>query len=111
MKFLLKFIAKVVLNGLAFYVAQNYVSGFVVTGGVEVLIVGALVLAILNTFLRPILKIISAPLLWVTFGLFNIVLNMFILWLADQVLTQIAITNLGTLFWVSIIVALANTFL
>lgn len=110
MGFLIKFIAKAALNGAALYVAQLYFSKFVLAGGLETIIAGALVLAVLNTFLRPILKLIATPLLWFTFGLFNIVIHVAILWIADQMLTQVAVGDLSTLFWVSIIVAIANSF-
>lgn len=108
--FLAKFIAKIVLNSVALYVAALYFPGFILTGGFTTLIIAAIVLAILNTFLRPIIRLVTLPLIWITFGLFNIIINMVILWAADQFLIQLTITNLATLFWVSIVVALANTF-
>lgn len=110
MGLLIKFAAKTILNGLALYVATVYLSGFILTGGVETLIVGGVVLALLNVIVRPILRIVSAPLIWISFGLFNIVIHVLILWLADQFLTQVAIADTSTLFWASIIVAVANTF-
>lgn len=109
MGFLLKFIARLILNGLALYAAGIYFPNFVITGGLETLLIGALVLAVLYAFLRPILRLIATPLVWLTFGLFNIVISVLILWSADQMLTQVAINDLTTLFWVSIIVAAANT--
>lgn len=105
-----KFAARIILNGIALYVAESYFPGFLLSGGLETLIAGALVLAVLNTFLRPILMLATLPLRWLTFGLFNIVIYGTILWLADSFLTQITITDLSTLFWVTIIVAIANAF-
>lgn len=110
MGFLTKLIARFLLNGLALYVATLYFPKFVLAGGAESLAAGALVLTVLNLFLRPILKLVSTPLIWVTFGLFNIVIHVAILWLADLVLTQLTIGDLPTLFWVSIIIAIANSF-
>ncbi len=110
MGFLIKFIAKVVLNGVALYIATRYLSGFILTGGITTFIIGALVLTLLNVFVRPVLRIISAPLVWVTFGFFNLVINMVLLWAADKILTQLSIQDLTTLFWTSIIIALANAF-
>lgn len=110
MRFILKFIARVLLNGIGLYLATAYVAGFSITGGTETIIVGALVLALLNTFVRPILRFVSAPLVWITFGLFGLVINMFILWIADTLLTQLAIDGLAALFWSSLIIGLANAF-
>lgn len=110
MAFLIKFISRTLLNAVALYIASFYFAGFLITGGGGTIIIGGLLLAVLNSFLRPILRLISAPLVWITFGLFNLVINAFILWLADRFLTQLAIADLGTLFWVSIILSLANSF-
>lgn len=106
--FLTKFIAKIVINAIALWVAKTYFPGFVLSGGVETILVGALVLTILNIFVAPILRLIATPLLWLTFGMFGIVINILLLWFADQFLVQLTIANLSTLFWVSIIVAVAN---
>ena len=110
MEFITKLVGKVLLNGAALYVAGLYLPGFILLGGFEALAVGAIVLTVLNAFVRPILRLISTPLIWITFGLFNIVIHVLILWLADQFLTQLAITDLQTLFFASIIIAIANAF-
>lgn len=111
MGFFAKFAARIILNGIALYLAESYFPGFILAEGLEGLIAGALVLALLNTFLRPILRLASLPLRWLTFGLFNIVIYGIILWIADSFLTQITIADFSTLFWVTIIVAIANAFL
>ena len=105
-----RFIVKIVLNGAVLYFAQKFFPGFVLAAGWDVLIIGALVLATLNIFVRPVLKIITTPLIWITLGLFNLVINMLILWMTDQILLQLTITDLKTLFLVSIITAIANIF-
>lgn len=110
MGFVSKLVARVVLNGIALYVAVVYFPNFKLGGGAEIFIVAALILTFLNAFLRPILKLISLPLIWLSFGIFNIVIHVLILWVADLILTQLAILDFATLFWVSIIIAIANSF-
>lgn len=105
-----KLAAKFVLNGAALYAAGHYLPGFAISGGIVTLVIAAALLTVLNTFLRPVLRLIATPLVWGTFGLFNFVINMFVLWLADQFLTQVAIADLKTLFFASVIIALANSF-
>lgn len=109
MGFLMKFLTRIVLNGAALYIATVYFAGFILTGGIETLIIAAVILALLNTFLRPIIHFVALPFVWITFGLFNFVIYIIILKIADAFLWQITITNLPTLFWVSIVVALANS--
>ena len=80
------------------------------TGGWQAIVLGALVLALLHTFLRPILRLITAPIRWITLGLFNLVINMALLALADFLLPSLSVTGLPTLFWTSLIIAVANAF-
>lgn len=110
MGFISKVVARVILNGVALYIAVAYFPNFKLEGGAEIFLVAALVLTFLNAFLRPILRLISLPLIWLSLGVFNIVIHILILWVADVVLTQLTITDFTTLFWVSIIIATANSF-
>lgn len=105
-----KFIIRVFLNGLGLYIAGAYIPGFHLTGGVKTLAISAGLLALLYTVLRPFLRLITAPLVWVTFGLFNIAINMALLWGADLALAELQIENITTLFYVSLIIAIANIF-
>lgn len=111
MGFLTKLIAKILLNGGALYVARIYVPGFLLAEGSYTLAFGGLVLALLNIFVRPLLRFIASPLVWITFGLFNIVIHVAILWIADTLLTQLTITSFSALFWAAIIIAIANIFI
>ena len=105
-----KFIVKVLLNGLGLYLASAYIPGFHLYGGIKTLAISAVLLALLYTVIRPFLRLITAPLVWVTFGLFNIAINMALLWGADRALPELAIDNITTLFYVSIIIAVVNIF-
>lgn len=106
---MIRLIAKLVINGVVLYAATRYFPGFILEGGIETFAVGALLLTLLNVFLRPILTLLATPFIWLTFGLFNIVIHIAILWIADTLLASLVITNLSTLFWVSIIIAIINS--
>ena len=53
------------------------------------LFVTAIVLGILNAFIKPILVIISAPLTCATLGLFMFVINAVMIWLLGQFTSQL----------------------
>ena len=93
------------------YAASIYVPGFALTGGFETVIAGAVVLTFLNVFIRPILKLVTSPLLWLTFGLFSIVIHIALFWFADQLIAEIAITELSTLIGMALAFAFANSLL
>lgn len=103
-----KLILRVLLNGLGLYFAESYLQGFSLSGGLQTIVISAIVLTLLFTIVRPILRVITAPLVWITFGLFNIVIAMALLWTADWILAELAIENIQTLFYLSIIIGIIN---
>jgi len=67
-----------------------------------------LILALANTFARPILKIVSAPLIFITMGLFLIIINAIILFAVDWFIEALEITSLWGYLWGAIIIAVVN---
>ncbi len=77
----------VILNGLALYGLIYFLPNEVVyTGGFTFFILAGFVLGILNVFLKPIIKFISLPFVFLSGGLFLIVINAFILWVLQYIL-------------------------
>jgi putative membrane protein len=103
-----KFILRIIANALAIFVAVRLVEGISFTGDVLDYIVVGIVLALANTFIRPILKIVSAPLIFITMGLFMIVINAIILFAVSWFIEALSITGLMSYFWGTIIIAIAN---
>ncbi len=108
MNFLARLILKIILNGVALWLAERYVPGFALAGGTQSLVLDALVLALLNFFVRPVLRLLTTPLRWLTLGLFNIVINIAILWLAQKLVPQLIIHDFLALLWTSLIVGFMN---
>lgn len=61
----------------------------------ETLLIFAVVLGLLNAIVLPILNIIALPLTCLTLGLFALVLNVAVFYLAGELVTGIEITILG----------------
>lgn len=97
-------IVRVLANTAALYVAQRFVSGFVVIGGWERYLLAGVLLGLLNLIVKPILKFISFPLIILTLGLFTLVINAFILWTVDYAFDFITIHSLVALGWGTLIV-------
>lgn len=95
-------------NILAIYLANLWVPGFAVAGGWKEYLVAGLALGVLNLIVRPILKIITFPLIIISLGLFLIVINSIILWLAAQLTGYIVIENYVALLWATLVVAAVN---
>ncbi len=58
------------------------------------LLVTALVLTLLSMIARPVLQLLSAPINFVTLGAFNIVINVFLFWLAANLVDGFSIGTL-----------------
>jgi putative membrane protein len=93
-----KIILGIVLNGLALYVLLQVVEEITYTGGVKFFVIGGLVLGILNLIVKPIFKIVTFPLIFLTGGLFLIVINALILWFLSYFLGVIEFRDVTLTF-------------
>jgi putative membrane protein len=75
---------RLLINASALWVATQIVPGISFTGDWRRLLIVALVFGVLNACVRPVLMILSIPLLILTLGLFTLVLNAFMLWITSE---------------------------
>jgi len=80
-----KFILRWAINAVALFVAVRFVPGIHLQSGWISIIWLALIFGLLNAFLRPLLKLLTCPLIVLTLGLFTLLLNTFLFWLTGQV--------------------------
>ena len=71
-------------------------------------VIAAFVIALLNNFLRPILLVLSLPFTIVTMGLFILVINAVIIWLASKVVPSFQIDGFGTAFVAALLITALN---
>lgn len=80
-----KFIGKLLVTACAAIIAAYFIDGVKIDNSVTAILL-ALVLALLNSFVKPILVILTIPLTIITLGLFLLVINILIIkWAADIV--------------------------
>src|SRR5258708_35398870 len=73
---------QVVLNAAALWLAASLVPGIHYTGGLVWLLLAGLVLGLLNLLVKPLLTFLSLPLIVLALGLFYLVINGLVLYLA-----------------------------
>ena len=88
----MKTFLKLILTALAVVVLANILPGVTVDGYGTALIV-AVVIAILNMFVRPLLIFLTLPATIVTLGLFLFVINAVIILLADNLVSGFAVSG------------------
>jgi len=89
--------------GLGF--ATLFVSGIKAKNFLAFLIAAA-VLGIINTFLRPALWFLTAPLSVVTFGIFALIINALMIMLAAALVPNFEVKGFGSAFWGAVIMAI-----
>jgi putative membrane protein len=93
-----KFLVKVVLLAVVFYFVAKYVPGIVVDQnpdavlGLSITFVWlALLFAVINAVLRPVLKLFSLPFVILTLGLFYLVINAALLGITAAVSSKLQV--------------------
>jgi putative membrane protein len=82
----MKLLIRWIISSLSLFVAAWLVPGIrVESSGLTVFVAMALILGLVNAFVRPLLKLLSCPLILLTLGLFILVINGFTLWLASAI--------------------------
>ena len=103
----MSWIAKLLLSALSVIIASYILRGVHVDGFLTALII-ALVIAVLNIFLRPILVILTIPITIVTFGLFLLIINALIVLMAEALISGFVVDGLGWAVLFSLIVSFVN---
>ncbi|MEI8241784.1 MAG: phage holin family protein [bacterium] len=75
------------------------------------LLIAALVLGVLNAFVRPLLRLISLPFIILTFGFFLLVINALLLWLTSNLVHGFHVAGFWPAAWASLVVSLVSVFL
>lgn len=73
-------------------------------------LVFALVLGLLNAFLRPIILLLTLPLTLLTLGLFTLVINAFVFWIATWFPLGVHVPDFGAAFLDALIVSVVSFF-
>ena len=76
---------RLLINAAALWLATRLVRGISFDGDWRLLFVVALVFGMLNVLVRPVLKLLTLPILILTLGLFIFVLNAVMLWLTGAI--------------------------
>ena len=101
------FVFRWAVTTVAVMVASSLLHG-IRYDSVAALIGAALLLGIFNAFIRPVLLILSAPLILVTLGFFILVVNALLLLLVPSVVSGFHVDGFWSAFWGAIIISLIS---
>ncbi len=102
-------------NAFALWLAQKYIPGFSIKANLWQLILIALILSLLNFFLKPLLTLLLGPVIALTLGLGIIIVNAIIIYLLpilanniDFLRGSITIETIPALIFTTLIVGAVN---
>lgn len=106
----MKTITHWIISALAIAVAAYLLPGVHVTGLVAALVL-AVVLGFINSFIRPLLILLTLPLSIITLGLFSLVINALLILLASRIVPGFSVDGFLWAFIFGIVLALVNAVL
>jgi putative membrane protein len=101
------FVFRWMVTTVAVMVAPAFISG-IRYDTVGALIGAALLLGILNAFVRPVLLILSAPLILVTLGFFILVINALMLFWVPSMVMGFHVDGFGSAFWGALLIGIIS---
>jgi putative membrane protein len=101
---------RLLLNALAILITAYLLPG-VTVGGPLTAIVVAVVLGLINLFIKPILVILTLPITILTLGLFYVFINAILIQLTSAIVRGFDVTNFWWAVLFSIVLAIVNAFL
>ena len=95
------------INAVALW-AADALWGSVTIHGWAAFLIGSAVLGVANTILRPVLALLTLPLILVTFGFFYLVINIAMVALAEWIAPNLSIDGFWTYVGVVVVVWAVN---
>jgi putative membrane protein len=91
----MKIFFSILLNASILYAIAYLIPEVVALGGWQLYLIAGVILGVLNTFIKPILKVLGFPFIIITFGLFTLVINGVILLLLQKIITLLNIAGVS----------------
>lgn len=101
------FVIRWIITTIAVMVAAAFING-IRYDSLPALIGAALLLGILNAFVRPVLLILSAPLILFTLGFFILIVNGLMLFWVPSIVRGFHVDSFGSAFWGSILISVVS---
>lgn len=99
---MVSFFIKWLVNIVALFVVIHTVAG-VSAANSNVVIVAALIIGLLNAFLKPVLILLTLPLTIVSLGLFTLIINAFMFYLASKFVAGFTVAGFWSAFWAALL--------
>jgi len=103
----MRLVLRWLISALTLVLIAYYVPGIIVVSFYSALI-AALILGLINAVIRPLIIILTLPVNILTLGLFTLVINALMFWLASSVVKGFYVSSFMAAFWGALIMWLVS---
>jgi putative membrane protein len=93
---------------LALILAGNFIAGFTITSNFTDLLIAAGTFTLINWLLRPLIKALLSPIIFLTLGLFTLVINAGMLYLLDILSLNVTLSGTEPLIYGTLLITGVN---
>src|SRR5262245_41198497 len=109
------FLIRLLINAIALWVSVRLVPGVRFQGALLPFFGVALVFGVVNATIRPVLKLLTLPIIFLTLGIFALVVNGLMLmltsYLSEVLGLGFSVTGFFPAFWGALVVSIVSTIL
>lgn len=109
-EFMTRLVLRWALNSLALFIVMRLITGIQIDRFQDLLL-ATLVIGLLNVFLRPIIVLLTLPVTLLTLGLFTLVINGLIFYLASHLVSGFHVAGFGAAFLAALLFSLFSSVL
>ena len=96
------------LNAVALWLAATLVPGVHLTSDFGEVLLVALLFGVVNAVVKPLVKLVTLPFIFLTLGLLTLVINAGMLMLTDRLATGLAVDDFGSAFLGALVISIVN---
>lgn len=107
----MRIIIRLLINAAALWVAAQLLDGITLSDQPVAVAIVAIVFGLINSLIRPIVKLLTFPITIVTLGLFTLIINAAMLQLTDWLTSGLDVVGFWTSVFGGIVISLVSWFL
>lgn len=105
----MKLLLRILITSVLVMIIAHFMSGVTLEDGIKTSFIVAIVLGLLNFFVKPILTLFTLPITVLTLGLFLLVINALIIMLCSYFVDGFEVNSFWTALFFSIILSLSQS--
>jgi len=105
---IVRFLVRWIVSVMGLFIAANLLSNNIHYSSTIAIVTAGFLLAVINTIIKPILVVLSLPLILVSLGLFMIIINGICVYIASKLYSPLHITNFLAAIFAGMVIGLVN---